>query len=119
VQQKYMTPKSMSMTPEQESQQKIMRVMMVLLFPVMLYPAPSGLLLYIITSSGIGIMESRVIRKKVDAMDFDMLATAKTASKSARSKDAQGRAYSKMLDRRKKDSQRKHQGPDNKFKKRK
>ena len=34
--------------------------MMVVLFPVMLYQAPSGLTLYILTSSAIGIMEGRM-----------------------------------------------------------
>jgi YidC/Oxa1 family membrane protein insertase len=119
VQQKYMTPKSMSMSPEQQSQQKMMRWMMVLLFPVMLYPAPSGLLLYIITSSAIGILESRSIRKKVDAMDFDMLAPAKSKAVASGNKDAQGRAYKKLVDRREKDARQKKQGPDRHFKKRK
>lgn len=119
VQQKYMTPKSMSMSPEQQSQQKMMRWMMVLLFPVMLYPAPSGLLLYIITSSTIGIMESRFIRKKVDAMDFDILEPAKANSGSKGGTDAQGRAYKKLVERKQQDARRKKQGPDRNFKKRK
>ncbi len=118
VQQKYMTPKAASMSPEQESQQKIMRVMMVVLFPVMLYSAPSGLLLYIITSSMIGIAESRAIRKKVEAMDLDEL-QPKRAVAAKGAQDAQGRAYQKMLDRRQKDADRKRRGPDQKFKKRK
>ena len=36
----------------------MMKIMMVVLFPVMLYSAPSGLTLYICTSSFIGIIES-------------------------------------------------------------
>jgi YidC/Oxa1 family membrane protein insertase len=121
VQQKYMTPRSAAMTPEQETQQKIMRIMMVVLFPVMLYSAPSGLLLYIITSSSVGIMESRFIRRKVDQMDFDTIIPAKAGGKSgAKSgKDAQSKAYQKMLDRRKQETQRKRSGPDRSFKKRK
>ncbi|MDP7029567.1 MAG: membrane protein insertase YidC [Phycisphaerales bacterium] len=116
-QQKYMTPKT-AMSPEQETQQKIMRVMMVVLFPVMLYSAPSGLTLYILTSSSIGIMESRHIRKQVDAMDLDAIAPkpkpARAPGKTA--KDAQSRAYAKMMDRRK---QKQNRGPEKRFKKRK
>ena len=119
VQQKYMTPRSASMTPEQETQQKIMRIMMVVLFPVMLYSAPSGLLLYIITSSSVGIMESRFIRRKVDQMDFDTIVPASGGRQAKGGKDAQSKAYQKMLDRRKQESQRKRHGPDRTFKKRK
>lgn len=68
-QQKYMTPPQTNLSPEQESQQKIMKIMMILLFPLMLYNAPSGLTLYIITSSTIGIAESRYIRAHVAALD--------------------------------------------------
>jgi YidC/Oxa1 family membrane protein insertase len=115
-QQKYMTPKT-SMSPEQETQQKIMRVMMVVLFPLMLYSAPSGLTLYILTSSSIGILESRHIRKQVDAMDLDdLVKPAKAAAKVA--KDPKARAYAKMMDRRKQ-KQGHSRGPESNFKKRK
>ncbi|MDP6601823.1 MAG: membrane protein insertase YidC [Phycisphaerales bacterium] len=116
-QQKYMTPQT-SMSAEQETQQKIMRVMMVVLFPVMLYSAPSGLTLYILTSSTVGILESRHIRKQVDAMDLDaMPSKAKPAVAGARvAKDPQARAYAKMMERRK---QKKNKGPEKNFKKRK
>ena len=115
-QQKYMTP-STSMSPEQETQQKIMRVMMVVLFPVMLYSAPSGLTLYILTSSTIGILESRHIRKKVEAMDFDTIAPKPAPAASGRAaKDPKARAYTKMMDRRK---QQRNKGPEKNFKKRK
>ncbi|MCH2143372.1 MAG: membrane protein insertase YidC [Phycisphaerales bacterium] len=116
-QQKYMTPAT-SMSPEQETQQKIMRVMMVVLFPLMLYSAPSGLTLYILTSSAIGIMESRHIRKQVDAMDFDTPVNRQSMPQrsSKSSKDPQARAYAKMMQRR---QQQKNQGPQNRYKKRK
>ena len=58
IQQKYMSPQSMATTPEQASQQKIMRVMMVVLFPLMLYSAPSGLTLYILTSSTVAFLKA-------------------------------------------------------------
>ena len=52
------------MTPEQEQQRKMMKWMS-LLFPVMLYNGPSGLNLYILTSTSIGIIESKIIRDHI------------------------------------------------------
>ena len=61
--QKYLTPPTQAtLTPEQESQQKMMKIMMVFMFPVMMYAAPSGLALYIITNSTMGIIENKWIR---------------------------------------------------------
>jgi YidC/Oxa1 family membrane protein insertase len=71
VQQKYMAPPpSPNMTPEQEQQQKMMKWMMVILFPVMLYTAPSGLTLYIATSTLVGIYESKRVKREIEKMDF-------------------------------------------------
>jgi YidC/Oxa1 family membrane protein insertase len=58
-------PKPAAMTPEQEQQQKMMTWMSTLLFPLMLYSGPSGLNLYILTSTAFGIMESKVIRDHI------------------------------------------------------
>jgi YidC/Oxa1 family membrane protein insertase len=58
-------PKPASITPEQAQQQKMMQWMMPVLFPLMLYSGPSGLNLYILTSTGIGIIESKVIRDHI------------------------------------------------------
>lgn len=67
IQQKYMTPPtSAPLTPEQEMQQKMIKYMMVFMFPVMMYNAPSGLALYFITNSTLGILESRWIRKHIE-----------------------------------------------------
>src|ERR1041385_7128215 len=52
------TPKPPATTPEQETQQKMMKWMS-LLFPIFLYSQPSGLNLYILTSTSIGIVESK------------------------------------------------------------
>ncbi|MFM7259704.1 MAG: YidC/Oxa1 family insertase periplasmic-domain containing protein [bacterium] len=72
LQQKYMTPPmAPNMTDEQKSQQAMMKWMMVIMFPLMTYAAPSGLTLYILTSTCIGIIESRSIKKQVDAMDLN------------------------------------------------
>lgn len=51
-------------SPEQEQQQKMMQWMSLLL-PVFLYNGPSGLNLYIITSSIVGLIESQVVRKHI------------------------------------------------------
>jgi YidC/Oxa1 family membrane protein insertase len=63
LQQKY-TPKPPATTPEQVQQQKMMQWMS-LLFPVFLYNGPSGLNLYILTSTTIGIIESKRIRDHI------------------------------------------------------
>jgi len=70
IQQKYLTPPTAAtMTPEQRQQQVMMKWMMVILFPLMMYNTPSGLTLYIMTSSIIGILESRYIRRHIDEID--------------------------------------------------
>jgi YidC/Oxa1 family membrane protein insertase len=58
------TPKPPATTPEQVQQQKMMKWMS-LIFPVFLYNGPSGLNLYILTSTGIGIIESKRIRDHI------------------------------------------------------
>jgi YidC/Oxa1 family membrane protein insertase len=62
--QQHYTPKPPATTPEQETQQKMMKWMS-LLFPIFLYPTPSGLCLYILTSTSIGIIESKRIRDHI------------------------------------------------------
>jgi YidC/Oxa1 family membrane protein insertase len=52
-------------TPEAAQQQKIMSVMMTVLFPLMFYRAPSGLNLYIMASTFAGVIEQYVIRKHI------------------------------------------------------
>src|SRR5204863_5124158 len=64
LQQKY-TPKPPATTPEQETQQKMMLWMSVLLFPIIVYSGPAGLNLYILTSTTIGIIESKRIRDHI------------------------------------------------------
>lgn len=98
IHQKYMTPPSTAtMTPEQLQQQKIMRVMVVGMLPLFLYNAPSGLTLYILTSSIIGIVENKYVRAHVDQMDLAPKAPVKQKKK--RIKDRQGRAYADALER--------------------
>ncbi|HVP72447.1 MAG TPA: YidC/Oxa1 family membrane protein insertase, partial [Phycisphaerales bacterium] len=96
IQQKYMTPPTTAnMTPEQIQQQKIMKWMMVILFPVMMYNTPSGLTLYILTSTTVGILESRYIRRHIDQMDVSPQAKAE---KAAKPKGSLGRAWAKRLE---------------------
>jgi YidC/Oxa1 family membrane protein insertase len=68
LQQKF-TPKPATLTPEQAQQQKMMTWMSTLLFPLMLYTGPSGLNLYILTSTTIGILESKRIRDHIKAQE--------------------------------------------------
>ena len=94
LQQKYMTPPpNASMTAEQLQQQKMMKWMTVVLFPVMLYNAPSGLTLYIMTSTTIGIFEGKRIRAQMDKMDF----TPKPRDPAKQ--DRIGRFYEKAMER--------------------
>ena len=62
AQQKFMTPPAQNEQAAQ--QQKLMRIM-VLLFPVFLYSAPSGLTLYMLASSTAGMVDSYFIRKHI------------------------------------------------------
>ena len=72
IQQKYLTPPtSATLTPEQQAQQKIIKIMMVVMFPVFVFNAPSGLTLYFVTNSTLGILESRWIRAHINQMDLE------------------------------------------------
>ncbi len=64
LQQKFQ-PRPPAATKEQEQQQKMMLWMSVALFPLFLYNGPSGLNLYILTSTTIGIFESKRIRDHI------------------------------------------------------
>jgi YidC/Oxa1 family membrane protein insertase len=54
-----------SANPQVAQQQKMMMIMFPLLFPFMLYKAPSGLNLYIMASTFAGVIEQYVIRKHI------------------------------------------------------
>jgi YidC/Oxa1 family membrane protein insertase len=69
LQQKF-TPKPPAANKDQEMQQKMMQWMS-LLFPVFLYNYPSGLNLYIFTSTTIGIIESKIIRDHIKQKDAE------------------------------------------------
>ena len=66
LQQKLMPKQATAATnPQMAQQQKMMMIMMPLLFPLMLYKAPSGLNLYIMASTFAGVIEQYVIRKHI------------------------------------------------------
>jgi len=54
-----------SANPQMAQQQKMMMIMFPILFPLMLYKLPSGVNLYIMTSTFAGVIEQHVIRKHV------------------------------------------------------
>ena len=62
IQQKFMTPTQTAQTDQAKQQQMIMRIT-VFLFPIFLYPAPSGLTLYIMASTAAGILDSYIVRR--------------------------------------------------------
>lgn len=101
LQQKYAAPPTPNMSPEQESQQKMMKWMMVLMFPLMMYKAPSGLTLYIMTSTLIGIWESRMVKAHIEKFGLADPKKAKAAAATAPKKkqDLMGRMYEEALER--------------------
>ncbi len=69
VHQKFLTPPTTgTLSPEQESAQKMARYMPLVLFPLFIYNAPSGLAIYFICNSIIAIVESKLIRRKADKL---------------------------------------------------
>jgi len=65
LQQKLMPSQTQTADPQMAQQQKIMMIMMPLLFPLMLYKAPSGLNLYIMASTFGGVIEQYIIKKHI------------------------------------------------------
>ncbi|MEM1013445.1 MAG: YidC/Oxa1 family insertase periplasmic-domain containing protein [Planctomycetota bacterium] len=69
IQMKLQPTPTATMTDEQKAQQKLIQVMMVTVFPIFLYSMPSGLNLYILTSTTIGIIETKLIRRNIRLED--------------------------------------------------
>jgi YidC/Oxa1 family membrane protein insertase len=59
-----MTPQPPAQTPEQEQQRKMMQ-WMTLIFPLMFYKMPSGLNIYYLTTTSLGILEGKIIRDHI------------------------------------------------------
>jgi YidC/Oxa1 family membrane protein insertase len=71
IHQKYLTPPSAAtLTPEQEAQQKMIKWMSVVMFPLFMYAAPSGLAIYFITNSTLAIFENKWIRAHMTKHDL-------------------------------------------------
>jgi YidC/Oxa1 family membrane protein insertase len=60
-----MSGASAAQTPEQEQTQKMMRLMMPAMMLLIFYQMPSGLNLYIMTSTFAGVLEQKMIRKHI------------------------------------------------------
>lgn len=74
-QQKLMSPPA---TDDQAAQQQKIMKYMTLLFPIMLYSSPSGLTLYILASTGAGIVDSVIVKRHIQREeDEGRLFTAK------------------------------------------
>lgn len=66
LQQKLMpTQAAAASNPQVAQQQKMMQIMMPILFPLMLYNVASGVNLYIMTSTFVGVLEQHIIRKHI------------------------------------------------------
>jgi YidC/Oxa1 family membrane protein insertase len=76
---KYLSPPSSTpLTPEQQMQQKMIKWMTVVLFPLFMYNAPAGLSLYFIANSTIAIFENKWIRAHITKhglLDLEKLKT--------------------------------------------
>jgi YidC/Oxa1 family membrane protein insertase len=86
LQQKLMPSQATAPTPEAAQQQKMMMIMMPLLFPLMMYKAPSGVNLYIMASTFAGVVEQYVIKKHIREREQTqskglVAATSKTGGK--------------------------------------
>ena len=87
LQQKLMPHSSAAQTnPQAAQQQKMMMIMMPLMFPLMLYKGPAGVNLYIMTSIGAGVIEQTIIRKHIREKEAEesqglVAVTSKTGGK--------------------------------------
>jgi len=91
LQQKMMPSQADPSNPQMAQQQKMMKIMFPLLFPLMLYKAPSGLNLYIMSSVFAGVIEQHYIKKhireKEEAQSSGLVAvTRKTGGKAKKKK---------------------------------
>ena len=86
--QKYLTPPTAtSMTSDQESTQKMIKLMTIFMFPIFMYAAPSGLALYFVTNSSLAIVENKWIRahmNKHGLLDPDKIRESIQAKREAR-----------------------------------
>ncbi|MBX3380814.1 MAG: YidC/Oxa1 family insertase periplasmic-domain containing protein [Phycisphaeraceae bacterium] len=83
--QKYLTPPTTTqLTPEQQTQQNMIKWISLIMFPVMMYNAPAGLTIYFVANSALGIFEHKRIRahiNKHDLLNLDKIKAKKGAQK--------------------------------------
>jgi membrane protein insertase Oxa1/YidC/SpoIIIJ len=65
------------------------------MFPLMLYTAPSGLTLYIMTSTLVGIWESKRVRAHI----AELAKNPAAPPKKSKTRDALGRLYERAMER--------------------
>jgi len=75
--QKFLTPPTTTqLTPEQQTQQTMIKWISLIMFPVMMYNAPAGLTIYFVANSALGILEHKRIRAHIakhDLLNLDKL----------------------------------------------
>ena len=69
IQQKFFMPKPVTADPQQVQMQKMMQWLSPIMFLFFFYNLPSGLNLYIFTSTAVGIMESKIVRDHIKARE--------------------------------------------------
>ena len=68
LQQQFM-PKPVAATPEQLQQQRMMQWLSPIMFLLIFYSYPSGLNLYVFASTGVGVIESKIVRDHLKARE--------------------------------------------------
>jgi YidC/Oxa1 family membrane protein insertase len=88
LQQKLTPQPTTAMTPEQEMQMKMMKVMTIVMFPLFMYAAPAGLALYFLANSLFAIAESKWIKRHIDK--HGLLDTEKMKAEAAAKRASRG-----------------------------
>lgn len=85
--QKYLTPPTTTqLTPEQQTQQTMIKWISLIMFPVLMYNAPAGLTIYFVANSALGILEHKRIRAHIakhDLLNLDKIKAQKSAKPGA------------------------------------
>lgn len=69
IQQQFFMPRPVTADPQQAQMQKMMQWLSPVMFLFFFYNLPSGLNLYIFTSTGVGIIESKIVRDHIKARE--------------------------------------------------
>ena len=94
--QKYLTPPTTTqLTPEQQTQQTMIKWISLIMFPVLMYNAPAGLTIYFVANSALGIVEHKRIRAHINKHDLLNLDKIK-AQKNTKAGAGGGGFFSRM-----------------------